>query len=166
MLGFVFTFLSVDEATQIHDELIGTFEQRLAHFLPDFLSLGWMIPYFFSVLIIGIYCFKFIFTLPPKTRKLFILSGIIYVGAALGLEFFENHEYKLHGYSHLLFIYETLQEILEMMSINLFIYSLLAYIASSKQRVVFNQKQVRLIFLFVSLVSNGSSQNLCKIELN
>jgi hypothetical protein len=145
ILSLIFIFLCLDEATQIHDELNLTFQSRYST-LPGFLSLGWVIPYFFMVLVVGISFTRFLFSLPSRTRNLFFLSGIIYVFGALILELFEGKEYKHNGFSTSLFVFQTVQEVLEMGGVILFIYALLDYMGSFKTSVIIDVKEPELYY--------------------
>ena len=127
-LGIIFLFLSFDEATLIHEELMKTMRSRLTD-LPSILYYAWVIPYFILVVGIGAYLFKFLFSLPPKTRNLFFFSGFLFVFGAIGLEIFEGYTEKLYGKANLTyFALITVEELLEMVSISIFIYALLDYL--------------------------------------
>ena len=131
ILCFGFVFLSLDEVTQIHEELIDSVKSLMGN-VPDFLDSAWIIPYSLVALFFGAYFLRFLFKLPKKTRNLFILSGAIYVISSLAIETAESREYFKDGYSFRLFALETLQESLEMTGVIIFIYALLDYIRSFK----------------------------------
>lgn len=141
-LGFIFIFLSVDEAAQIHEETIYVIRKYLlfgATGLDDFdgfLTYSWVILY--GLIFIGIvfYFFKFVFALPPRTRNLFIVSGFIYVSGALGFEMIGGHIEKLYSRNALWWFCTTLEETLEMTGMSLFLYALLDYI--SKMNITIN----------------------------
>lgn len=136
VLSFVFLFLCLDESLQLHDELVETIRSRFTGNMSGYLYEGWVIPYAGLVLIVGAYFLNFVLRLPAKTRNLFILSGFIYVGAALGLEFFEGYEEKLNGSETFTFwFYNTVEEICEMGGLIIFIYALLDYLAPIKTEI-------------------------------
>jgi hypothetical protein len=131
-LSLLFLFLSIDEATQLHETFGGLVGNKVNTYIkepPAFLKWAWMVPYSALTLIAGLYYFTFIWRLPVKTRKLFIISGFIYVLAALFLEFFESHFQITYGSGNLpnAFLY-PIEETLEMLGVVLFIYALLDYI--------------------------------------
>ena len=84
-LAGIFLFLSIDEAGAIHDLVYLNLAQRFGS--PEGLfHYTWVIPY-------GILCVFFLVAylpllayLPARTRRLFVVAGLVYVGAALGLE--------------------------------------------------------------------------------
>ncbi len=130
ILGFVFVFLSFDEAVQIHEQTMVVVHYLMPG-LPSMLASAWVIPYALLAIAGGIYFLKFVISLPARTRNLFIISGGMFVAGALGLEMVEsyfNEKYgDVHVYSLMVF---TLQELLEMVGITFFIYALLDYISS------------------------------------
>lgn len=133
-LSLIFVFLCLDEATQIHERLIRPLNRLFVN-LPAFLSPGWVIPYLLFVLAVSLTFAGFFWRLPRKTKRLFLLSGGIYVGGALGIEFLEGIYFHL-GYQHLkMILIYTLQEVLEMIGIALFIYSLLDYILPGHRKL-------------------------------
>jgi len=128
-LSLIFLYLSIDEASQIHEEsmkLIGLFPQ---------LNSGGI--FYFSWTIIGIplvsifilFYIKFLINLPAKTRFLFLISGVLYVGGALGMELIDGWYASINGKQNLMYaMMTTLEETLEMLGVALFFYSLLSYI--------------------------------------
>ena len=136
-LGLIFVFLSLDESTGIHDNLMPYFQNEFVS-LPPFLRFGWMIPYFIFVLVVGIFFIRFVLGLPRKTRTLILLSGFIYISSALGVEFLESQEFTIYGNTTRLLVFETLQEIMEMSGIILFIYALLNYVHSFQKPITLN----------------------------
>lgn len=128
-LGAIFLFLSFDEATMIHEELVHTLRNRIEN-LPGLLYYTWVIPYSIFILGICFYFFRFLFSLPVKTRNLFIISGFIFVAGALGLEIIEGYIEKMGGRESLTYFgLITIEELCEMASISIFIYALLSYLA-------------------------------------
>src|SRR5690606_20760731 len=95
ILSVLFLMLAMDEALQIHEKItnminmigeqgnIDAISER-----PGFLKYVWVIPYFVFVIGMGLFLFNFLMRLPAKTRNLFILSGVIFVTGAVGLELF------------------------------------------------------------------------------
>jgi hypothetical protein len=127
MLAFVFLYLCLDETFSIHEQLIPVTQHLLGTSLHGFLHWAWVVPYFFLLVGVVAYFWRFVFDLPTSTRKLFFLSGFIYVGGALVVEMIEGYTYEQHQYV----INECLvllQEVMEMAGIALFIYALLKYI--------------------------------------
>jgi len=142
-LVFVFVFMAVDESTQVHEHIAEFVRPKLTTDLNGLLYWAWVVPY--SVILLGIVIFfgRWVFTLPAATRNLFILSGGIFVLGALGFEFVEGYVYKLYGLDHLYNrIFYTIEELLEMAAIVLFIYTLLQYLALLKFKLTVRSHQV------------------------
>ena len=126
-LSLIFLYLSVDEAASLHELANAPLKQALN--FGGIFYFAWVIP---GAILVGIFViayFKFLLSLPTKTRNLFIVAGVIYVGGALGIELvggayaYEN-DMKNLAYS----IITTIEEGLEMLGILVFIYALLDYI--------------------------------------
>lgn len=129
ILAGIFLYLSLDEATAIHER---------ANALKDVLDLGgvlrfaWVIPGAAFVGGVALAYIRFLRSLPGRTRRLFILAGALYVGGALGLELFQAYyaDTMLQAYWTSLrrVLLSHAEELMEMGGIVLFIYALLDYI--------------------------------------
>lgn len=123
-LSMVFLFLSFDEILSIHENFI----PLLKGF--DFTGIyyfSWIIPYSILVLILFILYLPFLLYLPKKTALYFVVSGLIYVIGALGLEAFEGKYFEQNGYDINFAIFYTFEELLEMVGLSLFLFSLIRY---------------------------------------
>lgn len=131
-LSFIFFFLAGDEAFRIHEKY-GR-EIRAAYDTKGIFYFAWVIPYGLALLaFIAIYT-KFLLYLPKKTMVLFVVSGGIFVGGALGIELFGSARYEKYGPQDLVYsMMYSAEEFLEMLGIVLFIYTLKGYIADQKQ---------------------------------
>ena len=126
-LSLIFLYLSVDEAASIHELAIDPLRQALN--LGGIFYFAWVIP---GAILVGIFVLaylKFLMSLPAKTRNLFIIAGLTFVGGALGIElvggaYADAYEQTKLAYS----IITTIEEGLEMLGILVFIYALLDYI--------------------------------------
>jgi hypothetical protein len=127
-LAIIFLFLGVDEDASLHELLIVPVRDHLSVAGP--LYFAWVIPYGLAVLVIGLLYLRFVWSLPVRTRWLFIVAGSIYIGGAIGFESAGGWYFSLHGevedlpYSLLV----AAEEFLEMSGIILFIYALLDYL--------------------------------------
>jgi hypothetical protein len=122
LLGFIFLFLSVDEATAIHERF-----NKFSGY-PDY-AWTWILPYGVFVVVGAIFFFRFLFSLASKARKLFIIAGSVYVFATMGFEPIEGYFISAYGPSYKYFLLCAVEEFLEMAGIILFIYALLDYIS-------------------------------------
>ena len=125
-LSFIFIFLSIDEMTSIHEQLITPF--RTALNLSGLLFYSWVIPYGFLLLVLLSFYFKFLMRLPRKTLRLFVLSGIIYLTGAILLDMAEGALVEEYGWYDPLYCFlYTCEEFLEMLGLIIFIYALSSY---------------------------------------
>lgn len=119
-LGFV--VLSIDEIAGFH-ELVNTIVT----------IIHWTYIGLFIVITLAILYSKFLWSLPKRTRFLFIISGSIFIGGAIIVEwstihYETNDQLDTLAYS----LWNTLEEGMEILGVNLFIYALLDYIIKSK----------------------------------
>lgn len=125
VLGGLFFLLSYDEAAEMHERL-----KYIREYLPessmDFLYFAWVIPYAALTLFIGIFFIRFLLGLPRKTAGLFIVAGTIFVTGAIGFELLNSYYWT--GSRVMLHLVITVEELLEMLGIVLFIYAILSYI--------------------------------------
>ncbi len=139
ILAIIFVYLSMDEMIGIH-ELSSRPAQKF--FGPGWLLhyYGWVIPGSILVIIFAISYFRFLLHLPLKSKLLFSIAGVLYVGGAIGMELVSNHYDKLYGVKNLTYhMIVTVEETLEMAGIILFVYALLDYIS-------LNIKEIQLRF--------------------
>lgn len=128
-LATIFLFLAIDEISSIHERFDEPTQQWLN--TTGFLYFAWVIPYGIAVMLFVAVFWKFLFTLPRQTMYLFLISGGIYVTGALGFELLGgNHFYHWGGNNLTYALYYTSEEILEMIGMVLFIYTLISYAIS------------------------------------
>ena len=84
ILSFIFLYLSLDEMTQLHENLINPVRKLLN--ATGFLYFAWILPFGFLVAIFLLSYSKFVFHLPVATRKLFVAAAALYIGGAIGME--------------------------------------------------------------------------------
>ncbi len=126
-LAFIFTFLSIDESSEFHEMLVGPVRETL-HTSGVF-YFAWVIPYGILAIVLGIAYFKFLLNLPRNILGLFVLSGLVFLSGALGLELVGGVIAQSSGTDSLLYaISYTFEELLEMIGIALLIYTTARYI--------------------------------------
>ena len=127
-LAIIFIFLSVDENASLHELFIDPIQEILPS--GGIMYVGWLIPYGLVTLVIGLLYLRFLWSLPARTRNLFILSGSLYISGAIGFELLggwyllPRNEIEDFPYSMIVMA----EEFLEMSGIILFIYALLDYL--------------------------------------
>jgi hypothetical protein len=126
LLAFVFLFLSMDETAQIHEMLVRPTRHLLG--LGGPLYFAWIVPVGASlILFVAVYA-RFLSGLPFKTRRLFLLSGILYVAGALGLESIGSLIFTQVGGDCTAYEMATVtEEFLEMAGIVVFLKALMEY---------------------------------------
>lgn len=127
LLGGIFILMSMDEFMELHESQIEPIREYFDP--PDWFHFAWVIPAIVAVCIGGLFFLKFVLSLRPRIKMMFILSAILYVGGAIGLELISGYLINEHGSESFMFAMATnIEETLEMLGITYFIYALLLYI--------------------------------------
>ena len=135
-LCWIFLFLAIDEACSIHELLIPIMKGVIN--AEGLLYFPWVIPAFFLVIIFLLVFRKFILALPTKTKTLFLLSGMIYVAGALGMETIGGYIADKQGYNTAYGLVSSIEELLEMFGVVIFINALLSYLQSHTSELSFS----------------------------
>ncbi len=129
-LSIVFLFLALDELLRIHEKIGKLFP--VSENTPDVFHYAWVIPYGIVTLCIGILYIKPLLKLPKQTLLLFILAGCIFISGAIGLEMIAGWSISQATETLIsvrttpqFFILYTIEELLEMLGVTLFIYQLI-----------------------------------------
>ncbi|MES2848864.1 MAG: multidrug transporter [Bacteroidota bacterium] len=140
-LGFIFIFLSIDESVQVHEEVAKILRPSVSNNVSGLLYWAWVIPYGIFAIAAAIYFFRFVVSLPAKTRNLFFLAGGMYVFGALILELVEGHFYIKYGLNHIYNrILYFIEELCEMGGVTVLIYALLSYMADHNISIAIRKK--------------------------
>jgi len=138
ILAFGFMYLTFDEGATIHEKLMQPMHRLLGENFPSAFYFPWVIPAIIGVAIVGLCYTKFIVDLPKETKRSFLLSAIIYVGGAVGVEMISGVFAGKNGLDNFGFnIVATIEEVLEMTGIILFIQSLLIYLGKNYEEIRF-----------------------------
>ena len=137
-LSVVLLYLSVDEAAIIHEmatkpmrAMFGT-HHGLLHY-------SWVIPGAVGVIILVLAYSRFLLELPTKTGVFFCVAGAIFAGGAIGVEAVTGWYFDAHGEADGTYkAMVTIEEVLEMLGIVVFIYALLEYMSSFATEVRFH----------------------------
>jgi len=128
LLSLIFFLLAIDEVLSIHEILIIP-EVSEALNLPWFLHSMWVIPGTVFVLWFARKYWKFSLHLPYQSRRHFFSAAFLYVGGALIMEMVGSYIAEAEGQQNLLYaMTATLEEIMEMTGLIVFIYGLLCYL--------------------------------------
>ncbi len=116
----LFLFLGLDELAQIHEQLT----EPIKIFLNTggFLAFAWVIPYMILFGILAIYYLPFIMRL--RNKRMIILSVIVFISGAVGMEMVGSYFYDTLGQSHLYYIIaSSVEEILEISGLLIALYA-------------------------------------------
>ncbi|PLZ05266.1 hypothetical protein [Fischerella thermalis] len=120
--------MSFDEIVSIHEILVLPLRNALN--AGGFLYFSWVIVGAVFVLLFLLLFWRFIISLPKKTRRLFFIAGIIYVASSIGTEMVDGYYANCYTQTNMIYaLITTVEEVLEMMGIIVFIYALLSYIS-------------------------------------
>jgi hypothetical protein len=126
ILSFIFFYLALDEAVQLHEKLINPMRSLLN--ATGVLFFTWIVPFGFIVVIFLLSYSKFLFHLPASTRNLFVVAIILYIGGALGMEMVGGYQISTGTQAMPYLIVSTFEELLEMLGIVVFLHALMSYI--------------------------------------
>lgn len=126
VLALIFLLLSIDEICSFHEILVRPVQSGLN--TRSWFRFAWVIPGLIFVALFTLSYLGFFLRLPRRFQFLFALSGILYVGGAIGMEMVGGWQVEAHGSKTLayLLIY-TVEETMEMIGMVVFIYTLLLY---------------------------------------
>jgi hypothetical protein len=79
-LGTGFAVMSLDEASELHEQLYGVVDGG------DLVYFDWIIPAGAAVLLLAIAFVPFLRTLPSRRRRDFVVAGALYLGGAVVME--------------------------------------------------------------------------------
>ncbi len=127
-LAIVFLFLSIDEASSLHELL---FDVVTASGQPSgILHYAWYIPVIPALAVFGLIYLRFWLRLPTFEKIFFIVSAIIYLVGVIGMEAVSGCFDELQGVNSLAYNLAMLvEEMMEMGGMILFILTLLHYMA-------------------------------------
>lgn len=122
LLGVGFCLLSLDEVAGFH-EFVNTIVE----------DTHWTTFGAVLVIALGAVLLPFTLALPVRTRVLFLVAGVIYVGGAVGVEratiwYEENDQLDTLAYK----LWTALEEFMEMVGVTLYIYAVIGHIASER----------------------------------
>lgn len=128
LLSLIFAGLSLDETVSLHEEALEPL--RSTFNLTGLFYFSWVIVGIAFICVFTLVYLRFLIKLPKQIRNLFFLSGVIYVSGSVGLEMIGGMIWESLPGSLFYQILMTIEELLEMLGINLFIYALMTYLAS------------------------------------
>lgn len=129
-LSLVFLFLSVDEASSIHELL--TYPVREFLGAGGVLYFAWVVPAIILIVIFTFAYWPFLRTLPSEIFRGFILAAIVFLSGAIGMELVGGWIADTQGADTLQFFLATeVEEVLEMTGSVIFIRTLLTHLSTN-----------------------------------
>lgn len=121
---FIFALLSLDEIAMIHEMPIDSMKESFE--FSGFLGYPWVIPASVVVMGVALLYLRFVLRRPPLIRNLIILSGIVFVGGAIGVEMVSAWWVEQSGTESWPYVITvTIEEGCEMTGIAIFIHALM-----------------------------------------
>lgn len=138
--------LSADEFIMLHEKL----KRFTFHIFPKdsfFYSSSWVTMAVILVAVVGVFYIHFFIKLPPRTRYLYLLSGVIFLIGALILERIGFSVLEIYDRKREFVLITMAEEFMEMSGITLFIYATLDYLKSmmTSFKILFNPKASSLL---------------------
>jgi hypothetical protein len=138
VLSAGFMCMAVDESWSFHERLVTPVRKLLGDDALGIFYFAWVVPGIVVVLGLALFFLGFLRRLPPRTAFLFVVSGALFVGGAVGFELIGGYYAKANGAENLTYsMIATVEESLEMSGVIVFIYALLKYIADNCREVRF-----------------------------
>lgn len=144
-LSLLFLGLAIDESVMFHE--MGTAAMDRMN-LGGAFYFSWIIPGAIFAMIVGGFFSRFLMTLNKRTRSLLILSGVVFLSGAIGMEFIAglifqeaaSEEEAMRSVSHV--IVQAVEEGLEMTGVAIFLCALIDYADISGLRIVLGGSRV------------------------
>ena len=119
-LSLTFAALSLDEVAGFHETVNGM------------VDYSWAILGGIAAAVFGVAYLRFLWHLPARTRWLFVVSGCVFIGGAVGVEMSTDWYDDQDLLDTLAYnLWNTVEEGMEMAGVVLFIYALLGYMGSA-----------------------------------
>jgi hypothetical protein len=129
-LSLIFLFLSMDESLSFHESM--TVPLRKGLNTSGLLFYAWVIPYTVALLILILLYLKFFINLPAGTRNLLIIAAALYLVGVIGIELLGGSiDEQVGRHNPTYVVYSTIEEVLEMGGLVVFIYALMNYLSTA-----------------------------------
>ncbi len=133
VMSLLFFAMALDEALSFHELLIDPLRAMFG--FSGLMRFSWIVVGALFVLGFAVAYLPFLAHLNKTMRWLFLASGVVYVGGAIGFEMASGPYYEVYesgGNSLPYMVLMTIEELLEMSGILLFIHTLLTYLKAYK----------------------------------
>lgn len=130
-LSLLLLLMAIDESLSLHEEYVGPWtDLLLEHYgmvASGYLYYAWIIPYGLMVMFIGAFFLRFLWQLPRPVAIRLIISGLIFLTGAIGMEMLAGNEVTQANDSNSAYyrVLSTIEETLEMSGVILLCHTLL-----------------------------------------
>ncbi len=133
LLALGFLYLAFDEGAALHERLRAPLFAFLGRSEEAASSQAYWVIRALAVAAVLVCLFgKFLFRLPPRTRRTFVIAGALYFAGAGGLDLAGRLWALTHGVQNLTYVlFATLEESLEMAGVIVLIYGVLSYVSDT-----------------------------------
>ena len=132
-LSVIFAYLSLDELAQLHEPVGAALRESMS--LDGALRFAWVVIAVPLVVVFAILYLRFLMAQPLWTRVAFIVSGLVYVGAAAGMELIGSLVVTAFGFHSPLYVaVSAVEEGAEMLGVVLFLGALTVALARMQSR--------------------------------
>jgi hypothetical protein len=134
VLAALFVCLSIDEGVRFHEMMHTVIASRVeTHGL---LYFPWVIPALIFAAVVGLYYLPFLIRLDRHTAVLFAVAGATYVMGAVGMDMIGGIIVEAYGMESIHHSFaQTVEELLEMVGVLVFLYALMDHIRRHVGRV-------------------------------
>lgn len=99
LLGAIFLYLSIDEASELHELAIEPF-QNIFDIQSGPLFFAWIIPAIAVLAVLAIIFAKFFFQLPEQARRFYLYAFVLFVLGAVGVEMISGAYWQANDFSN------------------------------------------------------------------
>jgi hypothetical protein len=128
LLAATLTFLSLDEAALLHEELSKPLTRSLDLEEARWEYWAWLGPYLAATVVFVIVFAQFLWRLPPHTRRPLVGGGVVFLSGAAGLELVGRDLWDEGDVSTPYLLLVGVEEMLEMLGVTLLAYALLTFL--------------------------------------
>ncbi len=130
-IAAVFFILALDEAASLHNSLVYVY--RLESVSEDLQNYFWFVPLIPVLALLGLVYLRFWLRLPGYQKVFFLVSAVVYIGGAAGMEVVSGWMGVLEGANSRYYnLTMMMEEILEMGGVILFVHTMFHYLAGCK----------------------------------
>lgn len=135
------TLMSVDELAQYHEHLT----EPVANWLAaagfgsgGLLTNAWIVPAALLLPLVAVFFVPFLRELERDTRRRLLLAALVFLAGAMGMDAVSGREFdRSGGFSVLLVVLASIEEVLELLGTGLLLWALLGYLAQERAALHF-----------------------------